>query len=306
MKKLLAVTALTTVIITLLSGCVLSSKYEDIKREGGTTAEAVEETLESIDGITEAQYLSYEYYNPGEGGLFSSEGMNIFLTVTIDPNYSIDDPEEFLDYMVKMAWSVNEHYPAGNVVIRYTGGIDYNYDWTPVYQNLYGSEARETDFYYGSNDSEPAATLLPADKEISVYTSWAGKLYGQWPLQEQVPVPDNLISHSPPHIADVPAIEDAYIREYKTADQEQECYWVRYDRGITGENVEYDGEVTITLYVNDKLNTTESRSGSNGEVDFCWAPGQRPASDKVSATIESSPIEGFTVVKETLTPIKIN
>ena len=84
--------------LTTLTGCegILYTTYHDQERDGGVTPEAAEALLEEVEGIAEADYSTFLWESDGEGGLFASEGMNVILNVTVDPEWSIDEPAEFL------------------------------------------------------------------------------------------------------------------------------------------------------------------------------------------------------------------
>lgn len=291
MSKLRIVTC-AVFALALLAGC--SSTYTDHERDGGITPEAAEQALEAIDGITSARYSTEEWYSPGEGGLFSSEGMDIYLEVTIDDEHSIADPEQFLDYLARTAWSVNDHYPKGHVLLVITGGIAHYYDWLPVVNAVFG-----TDLTYLSDYSGSAYGRDWGEREvpISVAAQTYGDRFGTWP-SEEVDIPTGLLLDEPPVFPVVAALTDISFRTQTPQPSEEDCYTVHFVRGV-GYDGPYVEPVQVELLSSSgAVIETHEIDGNYSYTSFCFDDGERPSGAQLHITAEE--LEWYSGIDETL------
>lgn len=278
--------------MTTLTGCdALHHEYVDVQRDGGTTPAAAEEAIESIDGVTSAAYATVETYSPGEGGMFSSEGMSVVLAVTIDPEHSIADPQEFLDFLGATAWSVNDRYPDGQVVIALTGGIDRNFDWAPIASAAFGEDYSSVDHAFDLDDY----SLLKDAEIIAISTETYGERFGRWP-SDAVDTPDGLLLDQPPVLVDVPAILEPEFYNYAASSTDL-CTRVEFERAIGGV-ARYDGVVTTTIYsASGSILASGDQVGDGAFTSYCFGA-ERP--DGIYATVETAPADGFIAVSETI------
>ena len=283
--------------LSLTACSPFSDPYVEELRDGGTTPAAAEELIGSIEGVSAVDYQTIEWYSPGEGGLFSSSGMSVLLNVTIDPQYSIADPAGWLEFLAATAWSVNDHYPVGDVVIALTGGADRVFDWTSVARDVFDDDELRLISILGYEvGSEVAETAVP----IAVGTATYGRVFGRWP-SEPVPLPAGLLANVPPTITIVPAINElnTYLQE-DPAEREPECIWVSFRRGEGGMGA-YLGDVSVTVLDADQVEVeSEVVSDNSIYADFCYPIGQRPEDPSVRVVTE--PAEGFSDVDLPLVP----
>ena len=279
--------------VLLLAGC--STTYTDHQREGGITPTAAEQALLAIDGVESARYDTVEYYNPGEGGLFSSEGMDIYLEVAIDPEHSIADPVEFLDYLARVAWSVNDHYPQGAVTLVITGGLAHYYDWLPIVNEVFHQNLdRVSDFSYSGYNRVWGDREIPIAMGASIY----GDLYGRWP-SEEVAAPSGLLIAEPPEFPVVDALTDLTLSEYSNEYRKEDCYFLSFVR-TPGYEGAYPGVVQTELRsrAGAVLQQVDLDSTDRSEF-YCFDEGERPSGASVHILAEGS--EWYSEVDETLT-----
>ncbi len=277
----------------LLTGC--SSTYTDHQRDGGISPDTAEQTLEAIDGVSRATYATEEWYSPGEGGLFSSEGMDVYLEVVIDDDHSIADPTAFLDYLARTAWSVNDHYPKGTVTLVITGGIAHYFDWLPVVNEVFDTSlTRVSDFSFSGNYREWGEREVP----IAISASTYGEAYGQWPSAE-VDVPRGLLLDGAPEYPVVPAISDLSFATYAKEYEEQDCYTLSFTR-TPGYEGEYSSVVQTELRARGGavLQQAELAEGDSTQF-YCFDEGERPSGVSLHILAEGS--EWYSEVDETLT-----
>ncbi len=265
MRPILTAIAASVLLVTLTGCNPFTDPYEDQQRDGGITPAAAESALLDVDGISAAEYGTYEWYNPGEGGMFSSSGMDVVLTVTIDPDYSVDDHEAFLEYLAATAWSVNDHYPKGAVVIQLLGGEDVNYDWLTVAQQVFTGLKGFTNASSAGYDEEDA-DWHRGGRVLAISADAYGARFGRWPSGE-VEAPAGLLENEPFAQILVPAITDLRL----TIDEvgEKPCYHLSFAR--SGQSVVYSGEVSATLLSasGDELQT-ETSSDFGNYVFICF------------------------------------
>lgn len=264
-------------LMAVLAGC--SSGYTDQEREGGISPSAAEQQLLAIKGVTAADYRTAPYENPGEGGLGASRGMNVFLDLTIDPGYSIADPADFYDFLARLVWSVNDHYPKGSVVLSIDGGIDPEYDWSPTVRQVLGLDDHDY----------PWRAFA---EEISATSNRFGDALGRWP-SEPVDTPGGLLLHEAPVVSEYPAIDGAQVVLTGGADPGQSCYRVDFRR-LEGARERYDGSVTVALLSPDGVELGSAASGAGADatrVLFCFPNDALPLGPH--ATLTAEPTTGF-------------
>jgi len=289
----LALPVLAASVVLLLTACnPFTNPYEDHQRDGGITPDQAEEALLSIEGVSDADYGTYEWYNPGEGGMFSSSGMDVVLNITIDPEYSIADHEAFLEYAAATAWSVNDHYPKGSVVIQLVGGEDLNYDWEPVAADVFPGVRGFTDAASMGWDEEDAEWYI-GGRVLSVSAATYGERFGEWPGDE-VDAPSGLLANVPVTAIVLPAITDLRL----IVDAES-CYFLSYER--SGETASYSGDVTVTLRDSAGAELqTEVVTDQGIFARFCFDEGDLP--EGATADVSTGPDDAheFLPVTETV------
>lgn len=272
---------------------MLSDPYTDYERSGGVSPQDAEAAILEIEGVSAAEYGTYEWYSPGEGGLGSSSGMDVALTVTIDPGYSIDDHDALLEYLAATAWSVNDHYPKGTVTVQIVGGEDLNYDWLSVAQQQFDG----LDYFWSVRSAYPD---LPEWDRGGVYISVGAELYGkrfgEWPGDE-VDAPSGMLANTPFVPIVLPAITDLEL--VVTDVGEQHCYRLNFVRN--GHSTIYAGEVTTTLISaeGEELETKVGQSNQPWE-HFCFEPSEFP--EGASVLVSTGEFDGydFAPVNETV------
>jgi hypothetical protein len=281
-----------------LTGCegILYTTYHDQERDGGVTPEEAEQLVLSIEGITEADYSTDLWDSPGEGGLFASEGMNVILAVTVDPEWSIADPEAFLGFLAATAWSVNEHYPDGQVIIAVTGGVDRVFDWAGTAAAVFDDESIT---YVRFTGYSGVAEAVGEGTPIALSTAKYGERFGRWP-SDPVEVPSGMLVNEPPAVTVVPAIEKLVFVELADPQPNgDECYHVSFRRALGGAG-EYEGTVSVTLLADDGAEIdTAQIVAPDIFTQFCFAEGELP--EDAALTFRSETVDGFSDVDETLT-----
>ena len=299
MRTTLGSIAAAAIVLATLTACnPFTDPYTDEQRDGGVTPEAAEALINSLEGVTDADYETVSWYSPGEGGLFSSEGMDVVLSVTVDPEYSVADPEGWLRFLAATAWSVNDRFPKGDVIIALTGGQDRVFDWQTIARDVFDDDSLNTDrVRLDLRDSIPEDAVV-----ITVFVGSYGDLFGRWPT-EPVQPDDGLIAHEPPTISVVPAISDAYMNEHTIQDDDElypDCFWVEFTRGVGGAGT-FTGAVDITVLDSDGEFSKSTRlEGDASSERLCYTTGNRPPD--ASIILVTSPADGFTDVTETLHP----
>jgi len=290
--------AASVLLVTLTACNPFTDPYEDQQRDGGITPAAAESALLSIEGISAAEYGTYDWYSPGEGGLFSASGMDVVLTVTVDPEFSVEDHAAFFEHLAATAWSVNDHYPKGAVVIQLLGGEDVNYDWLSVAQQVFPTLTRFGNATSAGYDDEDAEWYR-GGRLLTVGANAYGELFGRWP-SEPVDPPSGLLDHEPFTPILEPAIVDLRLTITDRADEDESCYYLSFVR--SGQSVTYSGEVTAVL-----------RSASGNELQteviathasykfFCFDSDALPKNASVDVATGEDADHEFTMVTESLT-----
>ena len=266
--RLLAASVAALLLAGSLSGC-LSDGYTNRPSDGGQSAEELTAALEAVPGIIEADAYTVPWYNPGEGGLFSSRGMDLLLWVTIDPEMHIVDTTEFLRQLGRMAWSLNDGYsPDGSVTLIIRRGADTEHDWTPDIEAVFGTNstvARHTSPSYELPDGvtelglDDVLLTLPDD----VYE----RAFGPWPA-EPAGSDVALLAAGAPVLLDPPG-----VRQFRTFFRygEPSCFEVTFIREVGREHRKYASPVTLTLVADGEELATQVAGPHAEQVDFCDA-----------------------------------
>lgn len=298
MRSVLTAIAASVLLLTLTACNPFTDPYEDVQRDGGITPAEAESALLSIEGISAADYGTYAWDNPGEGGLFSSSGMDVVLTVTVDPEYSVADEAAFFEYLAATAWSVNDHYPKGAVVIQLLGGEDVNFDWLSAAQETFATLTR-----FSSANSAPYdldnADWYVGGRVLTVSASAYGERFGSWPSDEVEP-PSGLLDNEPFTPIVEPAITDLRLTITEEDAQGESCYYLSFVRG--GQSVAYAGEVTSALISasGEQLQTQVTSTHASYEF-FCFDSDQLPEGASVEVSTGPDADHEFSMVTETLT-----
>lgn len=298
----LAASVLLVAVAAGLSGCFLSDPYENHPKDGGATAAEVGAALEAVPGIESADAYSVPWDQPGEGGLFSSAGLDLMVWVTIDPEMHIADSAEFLRGVAQAAWTINDGYsPDGNVNLVIRRGLDRDHDWGADALEVFGGTVvlrRDPDvafLYYGD-----APVLTDEDVLLSIPDGVYRKAFGDWPAAPSALDP-SVLAAGAPEVIDPPAVSDVYTSGMTTGGEQ--CVLVSFHRAVDDAGEAYRGDVTVTMSVGGREYGTLVARGSaaddtGGEsgVRFCGddAPVNRLAS--VSSHIVAPAEPGFRAV----------
>jgi hypothetical protein len=109
LHRILAVIVLAT-LAGSLAGCSTAAKPR-----GGQTSKAARAALAAIPGVTDAE-VGVDDNMSGFSHTYDTD-----VSVTLAPGYRVADPSEFLSFLVRTAWSVNDKKPTSLVDIAITG-----------------------------------------------------------------------------------------------------------------------------------------------------------------------------------------
>lgn len=287
----------------LLAGCgVLTDPYRNRPSDGGRSPADAVAALEAIPGVENAEFWRQEWSQPGEGGLFSSSGMNFVLRVRIAPDRHVIDPEALLRVLAGAVWSVNDGYsPKGSVSLVIGGGLDVDYDWEPVARDVFetnsiGRKAGSVNSYGVDRPVELAAD----ETLIAVAASDYAHAFGDWPA-EPVAIKGKLLASGPPEPIDPPAVDD-FSDSQVTGGGSGNCFSLSFARGLDEEGAPYTGDVTVTLYERGKEIGTEVSPGDDDpertrrSVQFCDDDRMPASFDGASFDIRSEPQPGFRTI----------
>jgi len=258
-----------------LAGCALQERYTNHPSNGGRTSDAVGAALEAVPGIEHADAYTAPWYNPGEGGLFSSTGVDLVLWVTIDPEMHVADSAGFLRATAEAAWSINDGYsPQGRVNLIVRRGLDRDHDWAADAASVFGDDvqvSRDPDIAFMHYENEP--TLTDDDTLVSLSVETYRRTLGDWPAAP-ADFDAALLAEGPPEDVDPPAVDDFHTAGITGGGET--CISVGFTRNLDADGVPYPGDVTITLFVRDREYGTAVAHGSasddaGGEssVSFC-------------------------------------
>jgi len=224
MKRIIAFTGLAVITAIVLAGC---TSYVDHKRNGGQTPEKAIRQLESIEGVTSANFKTEAWRSDGEGGFLAENGMNLELDIVVSPNYKVVNPAKFLNFISVTAWSINDKYPKGALNISLKGGVDGDTDWAATVKSLFPSTER--------------VGYIKSAGKIAIDTNALGKIYGEWPAAPQT-TPSGLIVEG--KINAGPGFEFEKASSDKVGDQV--CLNVLFKRATNG-NEAYSGTINLGL-----------------------------------------------------------
>jgi hypothetical protein len=276
--RLVAASAAVLALLAGLTGCALQDRYTNQPSDGGAPSADVGAALEAVPGVEHADAYTVPWYNPGEGGLFSSTGVDLLLWVAVDREHHIVDRDAFLRTTAQAAWSINDGYsPDGDVVLIIRRGADINEDWDADARALLGDRVAvtwgpDTDYVFSGYEVEPPVT--EEDIVISASDGAYAETFGAWPAAP-VEVPNTLLAEGPPEAVDPAAIRGVRVSGYTM--NEERCATVSFARGVGPAGEPYTGDVTATLYLDGeefdtgvaKGSVDDERFGGELHVRFC-------------------------------------
>lgn len=263
MIKTQKVIAVTLAAATLLS-LAACSPYRDIKRTGGISEAQVEQVSKAPKGIEKIDFYTKSWYQPGEGDLFSSRGMDIHMDIVVKEGYSIKDTEQFLRWAAQSAWSVNSKYPKGKVVITIQNGISNNYDWHKEVKEIFNVNDY-SDYPSDDQSSDLDKSDKPLRSVISLPAGAYGQTFGRWP-GKQPEFNNGIISLGVPKKIRPYAIDNLETRTYSI--NTNKCYVASADRNNGDTGSPYSGDVTIEMFydgksIDKKVSTYDFAAGSS-------------------------------------------
>ncbi len=260
--------------LLLIAGLTACTTYRNSPSDGGRTSDEVAAALEAVPGIDNANAYTKPWYSPGEGGLFSSTGIDLVLWVTIDAEMHIADGEQFLREVGRAAWSINDgRSPQGNVTLVVTRGVDSGYDWVPDAVAVFGEGARVTtqaSTAFMSYDDEPELGL--EETVVSLPHTAYEAAFGAWPA-EPGEVASGIFAAGAPAFIEPEAVQRFQPRP---SYGEHPCVYVSFTRNLDRDGRPYAGPVTVTLLIDGREFGTEVAAGVPGDdeggvtyVKFC-------------------------------------
>lgn len=305
-RRLFATLAVAAVAALALSGCGLTDLYEDVERDGGQLPADAIAAIEAIDGVSDATFETQSWYNPGEGGLFSSSGMNIVLEIEFEPDVHIDDHASFVGYTTALLWSINDKWPKGSAKIVLDGGVSPNFEWAPATQAALGVAAVQAGERTENGTDEP---IDYTDRSaIVVGAQLLGESLGPWPGPAPN-APGGLLAAGAPEVVTPPAITGlvAFARERPGRGSEssgftEQCWTVQYTLTTTTGGGTYAGDVVVVLM--GAAGEIDRMEGDSYSADFCYAeddlPDELRSGDGIRAEVTALASEGFAGVEESL------
>lgn|GEM_PF-2460852 len=251
--------AVSVLLAGTLAGC--SSPYRNHPAEGGSTSADIAQAFEVIPGVQSARASAVSWYNPGEGGLFSSGGMDLMLQLDIAPEHHIAEHQAFLDDVARAAWSLNDGYsPKGNIRVILRGGEDVDYDWQADVAAVLGEGAQ---FVWGpedsrwSHDHENPPELTGHDVMVTAPVAAYEERFGGWP-GAPVALDGGWLAKGAPAPIDPAAIRSLEVSTYQINNEVCARLSFQSVRNDSGEF--YGGDVTVTgLLDGEKLGTRVSQ-----------------------------------------------
>jgi len=291
--RVVAASAAALLAATLLVAC---DGYQNHPSDGGQRPAEVGAALEAVPGIVSADAYSFPWYNPGEGGLFSSRGVDLLLWVAVDPEKHIADGEEFLRTVAAAAWSINDGYsPDGDVVLLIRGGLDIDYDWDAAAATVFGEGQAVRNPEVATYHIDQDLDITDRDVVIGFADGMYQRAFGDWPAAPP-DVPSGLIADGAPAPVDPPAAAWFRVRTETVGDT---CVRVSFERAVNDDGEMYHGDVTVTVMYNGAELATEVAPGSADDefggdqsVQFCEGSWIRPARD-YSAHVVAPAAPGF-------------
>jgi hypothetical protein len=259
----------------LLSGCsILTDKsdlYTNEPSSGGVPAQDGLAALAATPGIADVAFANFGWNRSDPGKYYFSSGMDIGLTVVIDPGYHIADPVAFVDYLGALAWSINGGCsPKGNVRVSVIGGLDNGYDYGEDFSGPSSARPRmgssAASYIYsqtgGTCDTFHLVSAPHNHAPIPGLASWdftftdtqLTDLRGPWPGEMPL-LPTGSVAPGSPVIADPPSVDVVVgtVDAGPSNPNSQFCkrVWLHpYTDPRTG--MRYDGDVSITMTLVDQ------------------------------------------------------
>lgn len=145
---------------------------------GGQSADAAAARVELVPGVASAHV---EQRTTLSG---FTRNWTTVVEVTLDPAYRVDDAEAALDWVLRTAWSINDHEPTSGLWVAFldTAGNAADWDW---------AAATDASGY----DTEWARSLMLPGGVLRFTGTDIGDSLGSWPgevpeLADGVIVPD--------------------------------------------------------------------------------------------------------------------
>jgi hypothetical protein len=285
--------ALAAVVLLLTAGC---STYSPRTGTGGQSNAAAQAQLAAIPGIASATLQAVPWYNVGEGGLFSSAGMNIVVHLTVQEGYSIPRPARLMAFVLATAWSAQDTVPKGSIVVTVAGGVRPSFDWLQT-----GRSIKLEAYDLTGDDLSGGFDVSGADV--------AKRFGGVWP-HKPVATPAGLISAKPLSASALKAdavTSPTVSRGTITAETSETCISARLTRNSTN-GVAFAGSVTAEWMSEGKVvkRTVADAPDGRPAVDIgelCW-PAKERGHDKgysvrVTATDPSGVFRSVTKTSNT-------
>lgn len=286
----------------VLSGCVgvLTDPYRNVESDGGQSSSELLTGVEALPGIASTEFSLQPWDNPGEGGLFSSSGMNFVLEVAIDAEHHVADPAEFLETAFAAAWQVNDGFsPQGRVFVVLNGGVDPDFDWDAVLRDHFGTQhaTRDVD---GANVHAAAGDEIALGERmlVGLSTDLLAARFGAWPA-EPAAWPSGLVAAGAP-----PAVDPVPVAGFRVAGvmSDEDCWSFSFVRNVDSESgAAYAGDVEVTLRVRGEIEGTQVARGADVDpeyardgVSFCYEDRRPGDFQTVTFDVVAPPEPGFT------------
>jgi hypothetical protein len=104
------VIATAAVLVAALGGCASSAKPH-----GGQTSKAAQAALSTIPGVTDTHAVIESSYS-GFNRTYTPT-----VSITIAPGFTVADPTALTDYLIRTAWSLNEHQSTLQISVSVIG-----------------------------------------------------------------------------------------------------------------------------------------------------------------------------------------
>jgi len=296
--RLVAASVAAVLLAGSLSGC-LADGYTNHPSDGGRPSGDVAAAVEALPGVANVDAYTVPWYSPGEGGLFSSRGMDLVLWVTIDPEWHIVDGAEFLRQVGSAAWSINDGYsPDGDVNLIVRRGVHANHDWAADAAAVFGEGTRVTRdpgiaFMYYEN--EPS--VREEDAVLSIAATAYEKAFGAWPAAPDV-LDAELLAEGAPELEDPYAV--GAFHTSGVVGGGDNCVNVSFSRAVGLDGEPYRGDVTVTLFVGSSKygeqvarGSTSDENGGESGVAFCGDDAPTNRIGDVSSNVFAPAAPGF-------------
>jgi len=300
--RLLTASVAAALTLAALTAC---DGYTNHPSDGGRTSAEVSAAFEALPGVLNADAYTAPWYNPGEGGLFSSRGVDFLLWVTIDREMHIVDTTEFLRQLGREARSFNDGYsPDGDVTLIVRRGLHVNHDWQTDAVAVFGEDvrlSRDPDIAFIYFDDKPP--VGDDDVVLSIPGSAYEKAFGGWP-DEGTELESGLLAEGAPQPEDPFAVADFYTSGVLGGGDK--CVGVSFRRGTSLDGERYHGDVTVTLFVGSReygqavaRGSSTDENGGESRVDFCGDDAPANRIGDVRSNVFAPAMPGFREVDRT-------